>query len=389
MSGWSGLVATPYDHRVSIQAAAPPYVARPLALHPFRGLLLTPTAGRRLGSPRGHARPYRDVARRIERALATGHVTEDADEALYLHEYTAGGLTVRGLVGALDVSRRAHSLADRAVLPHEGVIESKVTRLAAHMRALAVNPAPILLVHRGTPELRRCVDRAVASTPAWDYTDGGGQRQRLWPVTDPGLIEQITGALAHGHAVIADGHHRYAAYLALHDEFPGTGWDRGLAMLVDQNDTPLFLGAIHRVLRGLALSELRDVAAADPATTVVDCGHQEALAALAPATVVATDGTGWLALRIQLDPHEAIVQHVHERWFPALTKSPPRIRFHHAVEDTLADVRQRPGTALLMPAPDFDLVNHIVARDRLLPEKATSFQPKPHMGVIMRRIRDA
>jgi hypothetical protein len=34
------------------------------------------------------------------------------------------------------------------------------------------------------------------------------------------------------------------------------------------------------------------------------------------------------------------------------------------------------------------LVERIVAADRLLPEKATSFQPKPSLGVLMRSLRD-
>jgi uncharacterized protein (DUF1015 family) len=41
-----------------------------------------------------------------------------------------------------------------------------------------------------------------------------------------------------------------------------------------------------------------------------------------------------------------------------------------------------------MPAIDFDTVQRIVGGDRLLPEKATSFQPKPSMGVLMRSLRD-
>ena len=41
-----------------------------------------------------------------------------------------------------------------------------------------------------------------------------------------------------------------------------------------------------------------------------------------------------------------------------------------------------------MPAPDFDLVLRIVAAGGLLPEKATSFQPKPSLGVLIRSLRD-
>ena len=43
---------------------------------------------------------------------------------------------------------------------------------------------------------------------------------------------------------------------------------------------------------------------------------------------------------------------------------------------------------MLLPAPEVDLVLRIAAADRLLPEKATSFQPKPSLGVLIRSLRD-
>ena len=49
-----------------------------------------------------------------------GQLRRDDEPALYLHEYTAGGLTVRGLVGALDISHRATGPEDRAGPPARG-----------------------------------------------------------------------------------------------------------------------------------------------------------------------------------------------------------------------------------------------------------------------------
>ena len=73
---------------------------------------------------------------------------------------------------------------------------------------------------------------------------------------------------------------------------------------------------------------------------------------------------------------------------PALPHGPARIGYHHSVEDTLAQVRPDIGSAVLLPAPDVDLVLRIAGDDRLLPEKATSFQPKPSLGVLIRSLRD-
>lgn len=229
-------------------AVDPPHVAQPLRLEPFTALMLGPG---RLAAPmsaRAFARPYRDVASRLGQWERRGHLVRDEAPAVYLHEYTSGGLTVRGLVGALDLTRRAAGLEDRAVWPHEGVHPTQVQELAARMDEMEINPAPILLVHRGPADVRALLARVAEGEPVHQLTDRAGQRQRIWAIREPGALEHLSRALAQSRPLLADGHHRYAAYLALQRRHPGTAWDRGLAMIVDQEDTPLFLGAIHRVV---------------------------------------------------------------------------------------------------------------------------------------------
>src|SRR5690349_11489975 len=100
---------------------SPPYLAGPLSLHPFRAQLLQPS---RIGDPasgRLFARPFRSVAARLQQWEDRGRISTDAHEALYVHEYTAGGDVVRGIVGTLDLARRATSRTDSVVLPHEGI----------------------------------------------------------------------------------------------------------------------------------------------------------------------------------------------------------------------------------------------------------------------------
>ena len=79
---------------------------------------------------------------------------------------------------------------------------------------------------------------------------------------------------------------------------------------------------------------------------------------------------------------------LHDELLPRIPGKPRQLGYHHSVEDTLARVAERRRVAVLMPAPDFDLVDRIVSGHRLLPEKATSFQPKPSVGVLMRSLLD-
>lgn len=369
----------------------PPYVAGPLRLEPFAALRLIPA---RVGNPstgRAFARPYKDVSARLMRWKGRGLVQADADPALYLHEYSANGMTVRGLVGALDVSRRAAKPEDRAVLPHEGIHPVQADELADRMEEMQLNPAPILLVHRGSARLRTLVDAIAAREPDHAFADRGGQEHRIWAERDPEALTAIAAELAESRALIADGHHRYAAYLRLQRRLAGEPDERrptdlGLAMLVDQRATPLFLGPIHRTLSGTSLEDLRDAA------DTLGLGYEErpqaeAVNALSASRLAATDGRRWAVLDLEVSPDQAAVEVLHRQIIPALPHGPTGVGYHHTVDDALGGARSE-AISVLMPAPSVDLVLRVAEADRLLPEKATSFQPKPSLGVLIRSLRD-
>ncbi len=378
----------PYDAPMDTGAVVtPPHGTGVLRLLPFRGLTLAPRRIGGVSSVRAFTRPYRAVPERLVRWERRGQVSHDGAPAVYLHEYTSGGITVRGLVGALDLSRRARTRSEVAVLPHEGIHPAQVDELAARMVEMQINPAPILLVHRGSPDTRALVSEVQARRPYLEFVDRAQQQHRVWAVRDPRELARIDAALSGTSALIADGHHRYAAYLRMQDLQPGPATDVGLAMLVDQDDTPLFLGAIHRLLAGTTLTGLRE-AAGRVGAAFETTERRDGVAALAPDTLVATDGTTWATLRPRVGPERAMVEWLHQDLVPALGRPPTSTAYLHAVDDAMHAVGRRRGVAVLMPAPEFTQVLRIAAADRLLPEKATSFQPKPSVGVLIRSLRD-
>ena len=197
-----------------------------------------------------------------------------------------------------------------------------------------LNPAPILLVHHGSQELRDLVDEVARAEPDWRYLDRTGQRQRLWAVRDEQDITRIGHLISGSQCLLADGHHRYAAYLRLQEEHPGTPWDAGLAMLVDQADTPLFLGAIHRTLPTVRLDVLVEATRAAGAEVTVR-SRPQALGALDSTHLVLTDGETWYAVAPHALDREAAVSWLHDHVLPRLPEPPPRLEHHHTVEDAL------------------------------------------------------
>jgi hypothetical protein len=107
------------------------------------------------------------------------------------------------------------------------------------------------------------------------------------------------------------------------------------------------------------------------------------MAALASDTVVLTDGQSWATVRLELPPRTAMVQLV-DGLLDRLPRRPSRVTFAHSVAQALEQARPGRVCAVLLPAADLDLVLELAESGCLLPEKATSFQPKPSLGSFIR-----
>lgn len=369
----------------SADAAVAPCVAKPLRISAFRGVMLAPA---RVGDPasmRAFARPYRDVAQRLAAWIDRGHAFQDESPAVYLHEYTASGMTVRGVVGALSVTDRTDDLSQRAVWPHEAVHTDQAAELASRMEEMRLNPAPILLATAGSAGLRAWMREATDRSPDWSFTDRAQQQHRIWAVRSEDAIEALGSHLGQSQCLLADGHHRYAAYLALQHKWPGTAWDHGLAMIVDQGDTPFFVGAIHRVLGGVPMASLQEQARL-LGSGVEETDRAGALDRMGQDTLLMTDGQSWAVLTPRLDMEGGAVTWLHETLLPAVGHPAVRSQ-HHDLEGAVANASAT-NPAVILPTPDFATVMSVVRQGRLLPEKATSFQPKPSVGVLMRPVTE-
>ena len=142
------------------------------------------------------------------------------------------------------------------MLPHEAVTPVVVTDRRRLMEATQANLEPIFLLYEGGGDASQLVDEVADTRPPTIETVTDGMTHRLWAVTDPVRVAAAAADLAQRQALIADGHHRYAAYLELQARkhaggLGGGPWDYGLALLVDSRVYPPRIDPIHRVIAGL------------------------------------------------------------------------------------------------------------------------------------------
>jgi uncharacterized protein (DUF1015 family) len=386
--------------------------------------------------------------------LSAGVLIRDRMASLYLYEQSAGdsACVQRGIIGLV----RLGPPESAGILPHEGVMPGLVAGRRELMAATQANLEPIFLVYDGAQgggaadpaapstaapttaapsTAAEVIDRVAAErAPLVTITTEDGMTHRLWRLGDPAEQAAIAADLAGRQALIADGHHRYAAYLDLQAEMRAAGqgagpWDYGLAFLVDSAAYPPRLGAIHRVLPGLPPGRAAELARAAFAVKDLPAGLglNDALDCLAAAgqegtAFVLAGGPVFRLLShpdpVQLaasmppgmsDPWQAldasVMQHLLLGRLWGVTDSERDVLIDHDAADALravsgdataTDVAERTpgrgagasfaagGTAVISNPVPFEAVIQIAAHGERVPRKSTSFGPKPRTGLVLR-----
>jgi uncharacterized protein (DUF1015 family) len=345
--------------------------------------------------------------------LADGVLAADDAPALYVYEQRGADWVQRGLIGLVAVDTDA-------VHPHEGVMPGPVAGRRELMQATRSNLEPILLVYRGAADgaapdaasASRLTDLAAEhDEPLACAVTSDGVAHRLWAVTDPARQQAIAADLAARTALIADGHHRYAAYrelrAAMRADGAGAGpWDYGLAFLVDGDAYPLHLGPIHRVLPRLPLAEAVRLAAAGFTVTGLPADLDAALGALAEAGAARhaflLGGADGYWLLTEPDPGllaAAMPAGASARW-RALDAAVMRelllarlwsikdnewdVQVSHDAAEAVRAAADSGGTAVLCNPMPVDAVTELAAHGEQVPRKSTSFGPKPRTGLVLR-----
>jgi uncharacterized protein (DUF1015 family) len=345
----------------------------------------------------------------LRRWQAEGVLVRDAEPALWLYELrsAASGPATTGWLGAVALPPAGST----AVLPHEDTYPVAVEGRRALLAATATDLEPIVLAHDPDPEVATLTDEVRVGSATLTVQDTDGVAHRLWRVTDQRVLDRLSGALGRTEAVIADGHHRFAAARANQrggDRHPGS--DRVLALLTPMGPGGLRVDPIHRVVPDLDLDTAVAAAAAGFAVTdlPVTTGVGDAVRAWTadPAQVgfLVTDGTrlarlsdptadvraavpseappAWRSLDVVI-AHHGLLDRLWHR-----PDDPDSVLIAHNVDEALRLAAERAGVALLLRAPSPADVAAVARAGARMPRKSTLFVPKPRTGLVLRPLAD-
>jgi uncharacterized protein (DUF1015 family) len=339
---------------------------------------------------------------------AEGVLERDDEPALWLYELSppGGEAPTTGWLGAVALPRPGSA----AVLPHEDTYAPAVEGRRALLAATRTDLEPIVLAHDPEPEVAELTRTARHGAPTLEVRDTDGVHHRLWRVTDPAVTRRLTEALRRTGAVIADGHHRFAAATAHARTQPSAaGPDAVLALVTPMGAGGLRVDPIHRVVpeldmdtalataaEGFTVTELltssdpeslrttiaRWLASAGPQAFLVTDGSRSATltdpSAEVRATVPPEAPPAWRGLDVVLAHHGLLTS----LW--GRTDDPEAVLIAHSAEEAVRTARERAGVALLLRPPSPTDVAAVARAGARMPRKSTLFVPKPRTGLVLR-----
>jgi uncharacterized protein (DUF1015 family) len=184
--------------------------------------------------------------------------------------------TRKGFICAL----RLEEFSSGKVRPHEKTFQAIKDERLALMLACNANLSPVFGLY---PDSGEKVQDTLASgksvVPAISFTDSAGMTQRVWPVTEQSIIDEVRALMLDMPIFIADGHHRYETALnyrnVLRERYggakPQVSYEFIMVYLTDMNESGLTILPTHRLLRNLGAWDCERLMEKAKSCFIVEC----------------------------------------------------------------------------------------------------------------------
>src|SRR6266851_513342 len=178
---------------------------------------------------KGKARPedtpadnvYTRAAKTLDEWIRAKVIVQDAAPSLYAYfqEYTVPGTSERRIRKGFIAIGRIEDYSAGVVFRHEQTLSGPKADRLELLRQTQTHTGQLFMIY-SDPAMRvdALLDAAARSKAEVEIRDEYDVVHKLWPVTDPPILEAIRREMADKKLVIADGHHRYETALAYRDE---------------------------------------------------------------------------------------------------------------------------------------------------------------------------
>ena len=151
---------------------------------------------------------YDKAVENFKKFQEKGWLTQDDQDCYYIYAQTMDGRTQYGFV----VGASVEDYLTGRIKKHELTRREKEVDRMHHIEINNANIEPVFLAFPDNNTLEDIIDRTAQTAPEYDFVSEDGIGHTLWVIKDKETIDTITKEFAEiPYLYIADGHHRTAA----------------------------------------------------------------------------------------------------------------------------------------------------------------------------------
>ena len=171
--------------------------------------IIKPEIDFEVGASEYDPRVYEQAAKNFKNFQEKGWLVQDEKDHYYIYAQTMNNKTQYGLV----VGAYVNDYLDGTIKKHELTRKDKEEDRMKHVRVCDANIEPVFFAYPDNATLDQLIVRYAATTPEYDFIAPiDGFRHQFWIIENTEDINLITSEFAKMPALyIADGHHRSAA----------------------------------------------------------------------------------------------------------------------------------------------------------------------------------
>jgi len=369
---------------------------------------------------------YQRAARIYRSWRSEGILQIEPDPAIYVYhqefDYAGQRRTRRGFMARVQLQR----FGEGNIYPHEQThAKAKDDRLRL-TRATQANLSQIFGLYPDPEnEIQELLEEQIAGVHGIEATDHLGVLNRMWPVSDVKIIQQVMALVSDKDMFVADGHHRYETACNYRDELNAQSplpsahpANFVLTMLVSMSDPGLIVLPTHRLLTGvpeLTTSQLHEklsgcfdceIVGAGPESTGAVWAEMDRLDEQLIMAIYSKASNEWTRISAKqeaADRMAAIASEHSEDWqalgvavlhrlvFEDLLglADMPKPTYVHRVQEVIDGLNGKldrnldyPLAAMVMPAT-IEHIRSVSLHQERMPAKSTYFYPKLVSGLVV------
>lgn len=155
---------------------------------------------------------FKLVAEKYKEFINEGHLIKDKEAHIYVYRQTKNGHAFTGIVAGASIDEYEADLIKK----HEATLTSREEMFVNYLDVVGYNAEPVLLSHPHDVNIDKLLSEYTATRPEYEFATTDKILHELW-VLDQNQSKEIVDAFEKlGALYIADGHHRSASSVGLH-----------------------------------------------------------------------------------------------------------------------------------------------------------------------------